>query len=252
MVKTRAPSIAGTFYPSSPDELKQNLNYIKRHKQTTHATAIIVPHAGHIYSGDIAGEAYKQIDEDYEKVIVLGPNHTTYTKKAILDTNDQWETPLGKTKIWKPNLQTDAFQENEIIHKQEHSIEVQLPFLQTKLKQFELLPIIIGDINEMDLNKISKELLKIITPKTLIVISTDLSHFLSLKQANEVDQETILRILKLQNINPEYACGANPLKVLNRILLELDKKPEFISYQTSANVTKNTHEVVGYASFIIK
>lgn len=250
-MKIRKPSIAGTFYPEDARELKENLNYLKNFKGSIKATAIMVPHAGHIYSGEVAGEAYKQITNEYEKVIILAPNHTIYTKKAILDTNEYWETPLGQVKIWKPKITNDAFEESEIIHKQEHAIEVQIPFLQTKLKKFELLPIIIGDIGEVDLNKISKELLKLITPNTLIVISTDLSHFLTEKQAKEIDEETIQNILKLKDINPEYACGANPLKVANRIFKELDKKPHFLKYDTSAKITKNTYEVVGYASFIV-
>lgn len=251
-MKVRKPSIAGTFYSNNSGELKKELKYIKDSKEKKEAIAIIAPHAGYVYSGNVAGLVYKQIRDDYEKVIILAPNHTVYTKKAILDTNDYWETPLGRVKIWKPKINNDAFQENEQAHKQEHAIETHLPFLQTRLKNFEILPIIIGDINEIDLNKITKEILNLHTKKTLLVISTDLSHFLTEKHAREVDQETIQNITKLIDVSPEYACGANPLKVMNRVLKEKAKKPEFIEYETSAKASGNTREVVGYASFIIE
>ena len=251
-MKVRKPSIAGTFYSNNSGELKKELKYIKDSKEKKEEIAIIAPHEGYVYSGNVAGLVYKQIRDDYEKVIILAPNHTVYTKKAILDTNDYWETPLGRVKIWKPKINNDAFQENEQAHKQEHAIETHLPFLQTRLKNFEILPIIIGDINEIDLNKITKEILNLHTKKTLLVISTDLSHFLTEKHAREVDQETIQNITKLIDVSQEYACGANPLKVMNRVLKEKAKKPEFIEYETSAKASGNTREVVGYASFIIE
>jgi AmmeMemoRadiSam system protein B len=251
-MKIRNSSISGTFYTNNADELKKELKYIKDFKEKKDAIAIIAPHAGYIYSGKVAGSAYKQIRDDYEKIIILAPNHTIYTKKAILDTNDYWETPLGRVKIWRPKINNDSFEESEQAHRQEHAIETHLPFLQTRVKNFELLPIIIGDINEIDLNKITKEILKLLTDKTLLVISTDLSHFLTEKHAREEDAETIQKILKLQDVHPENACGANPLKVMNRILREKVKKPEFIEYETSAKASGNIREVVGYASFIVE
>ncbi|MFP4568200.1 MAG: AmmeMemoRadiSam system protein B [Candidatus Woesearchaeota archaeon] len=248
----RKTAVAGLFYENDSALLEKELKYIKENKNNQDAFAIIAPHAGYLYSGEVAGEVYKQIREDYNKVIVLAPNHTTYTKKAILDENDAWETPLGQIKLIKLKTQNTAFEENKIIHKQEHAIETHIPFLQIKLKNFELLPIIIGDINEVDLNKIASEIKKILTDKTLLVISTDLSHYLTEKHAREEDEETIQKILKLQDVHPENACGANPLRVLNRILKDTNKKPELIKYDTSAKASRNTREVVGYVSFIIK
>lgn len=251
-MKIRKTSVAGMFYSNNPKELQQELKYITEYKNTKKVTAIIAPHAGYAYSGKTAGEAYKQISNEYKKVILLAPNHTVYTKKAVLDENDYWETPLGKIKIWKPVINSEAFQINEIVHKQEHAAEVHLPFLQTKLKNFELLPIIIGDINEIDLNKITKEIQKLLDKNTLLVISTDLSHFLTERDAKEEDGETIQKILQLRDVHPESACGANPLKVANRIFKELGKKPELLKYTTSAETTGNRNNVVGYASFIIE
>lgn len=251
-MKIRTSSIAGTFYSGNPSELESELQYLKESTEKILAKAIIVPHAGYKYSGKIAGEAYKLISPDYEKVIVLAPNHTVYTKKAVLDVNDYWETPFGRVKVWKPKINNDAFVENEIVHKQEHALETHIPFLQMRLKKFEILPIIIGDINEVDLNKISREILKLIDDKTLLIISTDLSHFLTEKHANEVDMETINNIINLKDLNTEYACGANPLRVSNRIFKEIGLKPRFLQYTTSAEITGNKNNVVGYASFIIE
>ncbi|MCC7574620.1 AmmeMemoRadiSam system protein B [Candidatus Woesearchaeota archaeon] len=251
-MNTRKSSVSGTFYSNNSSELENELKYIKESKEKIRATAIIVPHAGYIYSGKTAGEAYKLISPEFEKIIILAPNHTVYTKKAVLDTNDYWETPLGKVKIWKPKINNDAFLENEVVHKQEHAVETHLPFLQVKLKKFEVLPIIIGDINELDLNKIFKEIIKLIDKRTLLIISTDLSHFLTERDAKEVDNETINDILNLRDVNPEYACGANPLKIGNRIFKEINKKPRLLKYTTSAETSNNKNNVVGYASFIIE
>jgi len=249
---TRTSSISGTFYTNNTKELKEQLKYVKDCKEQVDATAIIVPHAGYIYSGKTAGEAYKQIRTNYEKVIILAPNHTIYTKKAIIDPNDYWETPLGKTKIWKIKTNNDAFQENETAHKQEHAVETHIPFLQTRLEKFEVLPIIIGDVNEVDINKITKEIMNLINKKTLLIISTDLSHFLTEREAKEVDNETIHNILNLKDVTGEYACGANPLRIGNKIFKELGKKPRLLTYTTSAETTGNKNNVVGYASFIIE
>ncbi len=251
-MSVRFPSIAGMFYPAEPAALKSSLEYVREFDSEEKYFAIIVPHAGHAYSGKTAGEVYKKLDKNYEKVIILAPNHSVYTKKAVFDENDEWMTPIGKTPIWKIKTENEAFTTNKIVHKQEHSIEVHLPFLQTKLKKFKLLPIIIGDINEVDLNKISKEIMKYLDNKTLLIISTDLSHFLTERDAREVDNETINKILNLKDVTPEDACGSNPLKVANRIFKELGKKPELVEYSTSAKTTRDTNNVVGYASFIVK
>lgn len=247
-MRIKKSSISGSFYSNDEKILRNELKYIEGNGIKT--PAIIVPHAGHIYSGKIAGEAYKKISNEYDKVILLAPNHTVYTKKAVLDTNDLWETPLGEVKLWKPEIKNEAFSENEIVHKQEHAAEVQIPFLQIKLKNFKVLPIIIGDINEVDLNKITKELLKLIDKNTLLIISTDLSHFLSERDAREEDEETIKNILKIKDVHPDSACGANPLKVANRIFKELNLEPKFLKYATSKDVTGDKNNVVGYASFI--
>lgn len=250
-MKTRISSIAGAFYSNNANDLSEELSYVNNFKDVKKYFAVIVPHAGYVYSGKVAGEAYKRISPDYSKVIILAPNHTVYTKKAVLDSNDFWATPLGNVKLWKPKIVSDAFVENGVVHKQEHSAEVHVPFLQAKLKNFEILPIVVGDVNEVDLNKVSKEIIRLMDENTLLVISTDLSHFLTDREAREVDEETISSILSLKDVSSVNACGVNPLKVANRVFKELNKKPEFLVYANSGDVTGSKNEVVGYASFVV-
>ena len=230
----RQPVRAGSFYPSVPSELSTIITQLTIKAQNTrlqippnkHLRAIILPHAGYKYSGWTAAHAARVLHLDqFTKVILLGPDHYVgFSGGAICDVA-AYETPLGKIKLHentaKLRLQPELFQSLPASLDKEHSLEVILPFLQTYLGKFQLVPIIIG---RRDIKGLSNALDGILDNDTLLVISSDLSHFLSYAEAANRDQETINEIMKL---NPDKlvktdnrACGIAPIL----ILLELARR----------------------------
>ncbi len=243
----RQPAVAGTFYPEDKEELQKMLDQFlsfSDQEKITNLHGIIVPHAGYIYSGRVAAKAFKAVPGCFERVIVLGPNHTVYTDEIVGDANESWETPLGKVAVRIP----EAFKTAVGPHLREHSLEVQLPFLQKVLgDSFEITPLIVGDISEEEIDRAAMIIDGMLDEKTLLVISTDLSHFHHLDDARIIDKLTIDSIRNLQG--PLDACGANPIRVLHHIARKRDWRIHFLEYATSADVTRDPHRVVGYASF---
>lgn len=249
--KIRKPNFNGMFYPDSKEKLHSIICKLLDHSNKIdipkdRLKGIIVPHAGYSFSGKTAAKGFIQIEKikDIKNVIILGPNHSVYTDRAVEDENDYWMTPLGKVKIKK----TELFDKDSNIHKGEHSIEVQIPFLQETIKDdFTITPIIIGDINENEAENIAEKIIDILNNDTLLVISTDLSHFLSENEANEIDNITLERLISLKDSGLD-ACGRNPLVVLQKICEKKKWEIHLIDYSTSANSTKDKSKVVGYAS----
>src|SRR3989338_5815782 len=140
--KTRAPIFAGSFYPDDPTKLKQMIEDFMNKADTNifgDLKALIVPHAGYVYSGPVAAYGYKLLKKtDAKRIILIGPSHNDFFDAAMQDENDYWQSPFGKIKLEK----TDKLPLSSVIHKQEHSLEVQLPFLQLSLKNFTLMPIL--------------------------------------------------------------------------------------------------------------
>ena len=219
---------AGSFYPSVPSELRTIITQLTIKAQNTrlqiprnkHLRAIVLPHAGYIYSGWTAAHASRVLHLDqFTKVILLGPDHYIgFSNGAICDTA-AYETPLGRIKLHentaKLRLQPELFQSLPVALDKEHSLEVILPFLQTYLGKFQLVPIIIG---RADVGGLSNALDKIIDRDTLMVISSDLSHFLSYTEAADQDRETIDHIMKLNSDklveSDNRACGIAPILIL--------------------------------------
>ena len=241
-IAIRKPAVAGTFYPGDEKELKELLKKFFDNVSISNdriPKAIIVPHAGYIYSGQVAAFAYKLI-RDYEKVILLGPSHTVYLDDVVSDTHRFWETPLGKVEVIKNN-----FEKNEEAHANEHCLEVQVPFLQFVLKKFEILPLVVG---EEDVKTVSEKVQKILDDNTLLVISSDLSHYHSYEMAEVLDDETIESIKNLDENGNVYACGELPIRILIDIARKKKWKPEVLIYRNSGDVTGEKSRVVGYTS----
>lgn len=201
----RQPAVAGTFYPSDRAELKNKINQLlssvsNQIGNDQIVNLLIVPHAGYEYSGSIAAEGFKQIKNDYDQVFLIGSTHESYFKGIVVDENIAWETPLGQTKI---NLATaqkivdshQNFQFNSKPHRYEHSLEVELPFLQTILDDFQIIPILIGQASNDDIHNLATAIHKYLTPNSIIIISSDLSHYPNYEIANSVDERTIKSIL---------------------------------------------------------
>lgn len=255
-VTTRLPAVAGMFYPFDADELAQ---LVQRYAQDGAAGAppkmIIVPHAGYIYSGAIAGAAYASLKgaAGIRRVVLLGPSHRVALRGMALPSVDAFVTPLGEIAIDKSLRDAIAGMPGVIVHDaphaQEHSLEVQLPFLQTVLQEFTLLPLVVGDAEPEMVAAVLEKVWG--GDETLVVISTDLSHYLPYASARRVDAETSALIQQhCTHIHPEQACGAHPL---NGALLMAKRKGLQVACVKLANSgdTAGTRDrVVGYGAYV--
>jgi len=243
----RRPIFSGYFYPQDKYELKKQIKFFFDNIDSSinkKINGIIVPHAGYMYSGKTAAFAYKLLSKKYKRVIVLGPTHTSFIYDGFCDEYDFWETPLGNVKI----SSVKDINKNCIPHENEHSIEVQVPFLQYVLDDFDLIPIVVGSIDSSISIFLAEKIAKELDNETLLVISTDLSHFNENRMAEKLDKKTIANIKNL-NLEDIDACGINPLKVFFEIAKIKKFKPELLDYSTSADSGGDSSSVVGYASF---
>lgn len=251
---------SGSFYPDKKDELLKYFDFFTQHQQNidlkTVPRAIIVPHAGYIYSGIVANIAYSQIkDLKFKRVIVIGPSHRHYLNGASVSLFDTYETPLGDLDIDKEFVE-DLIKKYDCLHfdenaHMEHSTETQIPFIKNYLDT-RVLEIVYGKIDYEELSNILSQLLK--DKDNFIIISTDLSHFYSLEEANILDQTCIDAIknkdLKMLDDGCE-ACGVVGVKSIIKSSKEFNFIIDFLDYKTSFEVTDDKNSVVGYASFLV-
>ncbi len=269
----RKAACAGDWYPSSPIELtKQIAGYfaeVDKIPIENNISALIVPHAGYDYSGKTAARAYKQLEgKSYDTVVVISPSHKVFFQGCSVFDGDGYATPLGVVEIDKemsekigtilPSVYLSNMGHGSGEDRREHALELQLPFLQIVLGKFKLVAIVMGDQEESSVNALSEVLATSITgSNTLLIASTDLSHFHSEKQANRLDKEARIAIEKydpdllmdkLERGKAE-ACGggivASVLKATKRLG---GSRIEFFEYTTSGAVTGDFEEVVGYLS----
>ncbi len=253
-MKMRKPIVAGKFYPQDKEELKKTVEYFLEKSKEAAVTgklkALIVPHAGYIYSGIVAGAGFKllkaeQYRKQYKKVILLGPSHSVYFHSASIAAED-FQTPLGivkvgNTKEWlKERLIVDLPE----AHFAEHSLEVEVPFLQEVLGSFELYPFVLGEVDEKAL---AEAIAPFLDTDTFIVVSSDLSHYLPYEAAVKKDKETIQNILNFKFTELD-ACGRKPITVLMHLARKLNWKPFLIDYKNSGDTAGDKKRVVGYAA----
>jgi len=253
---------AGRFYQADPAALGQDIDQLTRKAQKTRLRipqnkplrALIMPHAGYIYSGWTAAHAARVMPLDqFSKVILLGPDHRIGFNNAAISDVAAYETPLGKISlhqdVMKLRRQPDLFQRLPAARDKEHSLEVVLPFLQRYLADFQLVPVIIGP---GEVQRISGALDSIITRDTLLVVSSDLSHFLSYSEAVVRDRETIDEIINLKPaklVNTDNrACGKMPLLILTEIARRRHWQPVLLHYSNSGDTAGDRSRVVGYAA----
>jgi hypothetical protein len=244
-INIRQPATAGTFYPADREKLEsilaRFLGNVPAFTESRPPKALIVPHAGYIYSGQVAAHAYARIrSHRYKKVILLGPSHHVYLYDVVSDTHKIWQTPLGEVPVVKNDFET-----SESAHLEEHCLEIQLPFLQHTLKDFEILPLVVGG---SDVYSVSGKIKKILDDNTLLIISSDLSHYHNYSEAEKLDKSTIKAIESLNAEGITEACGETPIRVLIDIARTLFWKPEVLKYNNSGDVTGDRTQVVGYAS----
>ncbi|MCP2604942.1 AmmeMemoRadiSam system protein B [Candidatus Aminicenantes bacterium AH-873-B07] len=264
----RKATVSGQFYPDNVESLKKMISQmIIPQRERKKAVAAISPHAGYIYSGGVAGEVFSSIVLP-KTFIILGPNHTGIGSSLALFKEGEWETPLGSVPINKKLAELilkncSLIKDDASAHAYEHSIEVQLPFLQYFVSSFSFVPICVSYLNYQQLEKTGIELahsIKEFDEDVLLIASTDFSHYVSQKTAEKKDNMAIREILEL---NPKglfeivekekiSMCGFSPTTIVLKAAIELGaRNAELIKYATSGDISGNYSQVVGYGGIII-
>ncbi len=279
----REPAVAGTFYPGQPERLAAGVDrYVAEAREALAAraagsasgrsgsagprspaaggalVAIVVPHAGHVYSGPIAGFAYASIDPSVvERVVLLGPAHYVPVDGIGLSTATAWRTPLGDVELdaevaGELSARIDTVVVADAAHAPEHSLEVQLPFLQRVLTEgWRLVPLIVGADLPGDVAAVITMCAAL--PRTLVVVSTDLSHYLDYSSAVAQDSRTIRSIVhrRPDSIGTSDACGRHPLRGLLTAAAAQDWSVRLLDARNSGDTAGDRSRVVGYAAFAV-
>jgi len=257
-IHIRPPAVAGMFYPAAANILSEMVDNMLA--QTHSATdiqpkALIAPHAGYIYSGPVAASAYallRKWKKQIARVVVLGPVHRVPVRGLALPEADFFSTPLGEIPLDQKAMEAanclSQVVSSPAAHASEHSLEVHLPFLQRVLGDFSLVPLAVGDAAPGDV----AEVLGVLWggDETLIVISSDLSHYLPYEQARETDRRTADAILQGQwPIHHHQACGATPINGLLAGAGRRHLMPQLLDLRNSGDTAGDRQQVVGYGAF---
>jgi len=253
-IRVRSPAVAGIFYPGGASSLAANVDDLLSQAQAKAARrprALICPHAGYRYSGKMAAESFSQLrGESYEQVILMGPSHRVMFRGVALSDMDAFETPLGQLPL-TANLATLArsrpFVCTNAPHEEEHAIEVELPFLQRTLGKFTLSPLVFGEVDEL---AVAQELGSWVSPSTLFIVSSDLSHYHDYEKAVPLDRSTIDSILRLdiEAVSQAEACGRSPLATLLQLATWQNWEPQLLGYENSGDTAGDKERVVGYTA----
>jgi AmmeMemoRadiSam system protein B len=258
MSKIRPAAVAGLFYPADPVQLHNDIQAMLAVTEQTGSVpkALIVPHAGYIFSGPVAASAYaqlKNIRHIVKRVILLGPCHRVPLRGLATSSADYFETPLGSVMLDREAIQQIAslpqIEEFDLTHEQEHSLEVQLPFLQEVLDDFSLVPLVVGDTNAEEVSEVLERLWG--GDETLIVISSDLSHYHDYNTARAMDNETCLAIEEMNPaaIHYDQACGRNPVIGLLTAANKHGLHATTLDLRNSGDTAGDKSSVVGYGAW---
>lgn len=254
----RPAAVAGMFYPGASAVLARDLKQLLSHSPPASATpakAIIAPHAGYVYSGPIAASVYSPLAarrETIRRVLLLGPTHRVAVNGLALPSSCAFATPLGVVQLDREAFaaieQLPQVIVSDAAHALEHSLEVQLPFLQTVLAEFKLVPLAVGRASAAQVAEVLECLWG--GDETLIVISSDLSHYLPYATARETDSNTARHIVALDaHIDHQQACGATPV---NGLLLSARRhglQAKLVDLRNSGDTAGDRSRVVGYGAF---
>jgi len=275
--RVREPAVAGLFYPKDPAELSRLIqSYLAAAKTDARGDlkALITPHAGYAYSGPVAAQAFRTlVGRSYKTVIVIGPSHYALVAAASVSGTGRYRTPLGEVPVspkarelgklrpfeidaratverpnwWRQSSRTEPTPSEENAETWEHSVEVEIPFLQQTLGRFSLVPVVMGDV---DTAKAGKALARVIDDDTLIVASSDLSHYHPYAEARALDQRCVDAILKLdtESMAAQEACGKNPILTLLQVAKQRGWKPRLLDLRNSGDVAGDKSSVVGYTA----
>jgi len=245
------------FYPADEAGLAAQVDgFLDQAPQTTPngspPIAILVPHAGYVYSGAIAGRAYALWRHvDIKHVMIIGPTHRVGVPAVVLPDADAMETPLGDVPVWREGVESavrlEQVIESDVVHAEEHCIEVQLPFLQRVLDDFDVLPLAAGWVTPQMVAEVIEALWA--TPDLGIVISSDLSHYHSYADARDIDHGTIDQVLALDpGIDHDQACGATGLDAMMLVAARHHLAPRLLGMCNSGDTAGDKRRVVGYAA----
>jgi len=260
MAAVRPAAVAGMFYPGNARALMQEVDELLGGAEALaprvgFPKAIVVPHAGYIYSGGVAASAYDAVRPArgvVRRVVLLGPVHRVPVRGLATVSDQAFATPLGEVPIDREALDSLAdlpqVVTSDAAHAMEHSLEVQLPFLQKTLGSFKLVPFAVGAANVAEVAQVIERLWG--GPETLIVISTDLSHYHGYAEAKQIDGNTISRISSfVTDLDHEEACGATPLNGLLSVAKKKALSLKLLSACNSGDTAGGHDRVVGYSSF---
>jgi AmmeMemoRadiSam system protein B len=259
----RPPAVAGSFYPGTPDSLRQALRQaftdaVIPAAEAPVPKALVVPHAGYVYSGAIAASAYARIipaRSTIRRVVLLGPSHRVYVRGLAVPSVDAFRTPLGVVPIDVGGralaLELAGVRVDDRAHADEHSLEVQLPFLQSVIDDFTLLPFCVGDATTDEVAAVLEACWG--GPETLVVISTDLSHYHQYADATRLDARTAAAIVDCRPgaVDDHDACGAYPLRGLLQVVGRYGYSVEQLDLRNSGDTAGDHHRVVGYGAFAV-
>ncbi len=252
----RPPAVAGTFYPASAPALAQELEvYLATAKPPPlRPKALIAPHAGYMYSGPVAATAYallRPLKDSVRRVVLLGPAHRVWVPGLALPGADAFRTPLGDIPLDQDAMAEIAplpqVEVNPAAHAMEHSLEVHLPFLQAVLGTFSLVPLVVGGATPRQVEEVLDRLWG--GPETLIVISSDLSHYLPYAEARARDADTVAAMMRLDtSLVGDQACGAHPVNGLLSLARRRGLEPHLLDLRNSGDTAGDRARVVGYAA----
>jgi MEMO1 family protein len=262
MASVRPAAVAGMFYPGESRALAAEVEDLlgsvaQAAPRLGYPKALIVPHAGYIYSGPVAARAYDELSAArgaVRRVVLLGPAHRVAVRGLAAPAAEAFATPLGAVRIDRDALHSlrdlPQVRTSDPAHAAEHSLEVQLPFLQKLLGDFSLVPLVVGMASVAEVSEVIERLWG--GPETLVVISTDLSHYHGYDEARAIDRATLERIGALAtDLDHEEACGATPLNGLLVVARRRNLKPNLLAAANSGDTAGGKDRVVGYASFAL-
>jgi AmmeMemoRadiSam system protein B len=258
MHSVRPPAVAGTFYPRSAQALREAVQgFLAPVRQTGPAPkALVAPHAGYVYSGPVAAHAYamlRPVRSAITRVVLLGPAHRVFVRGLATNSADAWATPLGEVPLDRPMIERleelPQVVRFDRAHALEHSLEVHLPFLQLVLDRFALVPLCVGDATKEEVAGVLEAAWG--GPETLVVVSSDLTHYLNYETARRIDRETAAAVERLDAdaIGEDQACGRVPLRALLDVAARRGLAARTLDLRSSGDTAGMRDEVVGYGAW---
>jgi MEMO1 family protein len=258
MADIRPPAVAGTFYPADPGLLRSEIDAYIAAATTPdlgRVRAVVAPHAGYVYSGPVAGYAYRLLSAQQprpERIIIMGPSHRSWFPGVALADVDGFATPLGTQPVDRAFVKAltgsqELFSAGNAPHTPEHCLEVQIPFIQAVFPDVPVVPMLFGETNPTAVGRVLDRMLE---ETDLIIVSSDLSHYHDNRSAHTIDRKFLDALLAgdRRGVLKGEACGQAPALALMTIAESRGWHPRLLDYRTSGDISGDTRQVVGYAA----